>query len=120
MRCLVFPPPSYFKDVNQEIHELRETVESTENSLKELGCKYEVIDQVKLLKKCDDLQTHWQKIQGVIPERISVVNEELDGWIQYDEKLQQFKSWLSEVEEMCEDWKTHENSDRLIKNLEVF
>jgi hypothetical protein len=56
----------------------------------------------------------------MLPQRVTVVREEIRTWIEFDEKLEELQLWLVEVQEMCVEWKTQENSAVLIQNLEVW
>ena len=47
------------------------------------------------------------------------MREEIDVWIEFDERLEELHLWLEGVQEMCEQWKVQENSTAMIENLEV-
>ena len=47
------------------------------------------------------------------------MREEIDVWIEFDERLEEIQLWLEGVQEMCEQWKVQENSTAMIENLEV-
>ena len=99
--------------------ELGQVLEHTLSAFRELGQQYDIIDAEKLDIHCNELESKWREIQTVLPQRVTVVQEEIDAWIQLNGKLEEFSSWLDEVKEMCEEWKKQENSVALIQNLEV-
>ena len=98
---------------------LNEVLEPTVAAFKELGQQYNIIDSQKLHEHCNELKSKWQEIQEILPQRAAAAHEEIGTWIEFDEKLDEFQSWLEEVKEMCEQWKTQENSAVMIQNLEV-
>lgn len=98
---------------------LKEELAPTVAAFKELGPQFIVIDKQKLDDDCHELESRWREIQMFLPQRISVVRKEIDSWVQFDDKLEEFQSWLEEVKEMCGEWKMQGNSNILIQNLEV-
>lgn len=88
-------------------------------AFKQLGQQYNVIDIEKLHKHCNELESQWCEIQTVLPQRITAVREEINAWVEFDEKLEELQLWVEEVQEMCEQWKVQENSTAMIQNLEV-
>ena len=94
-------------------------LEPTVAAFKKLGQQYNVIDNEKLHEHCNELESQWREIQTILPQRITAVREEIDAWIEFDEKLKELQLWLEEVQEKCEQWKVQENSTAMIQNLEV-
>ena len=98
---------------------VNEVLEPAVTAVKELGQQHNIIDSEKLNERCNKLETKWRKIQTILPQRATAVQEEICTWIDFYEKLEEFQLWLEEVKEMCEEWKTQENSPVMIQNLEV-
>ena len=73
----------------------------------------------KLYERCNELESRWREVRTVLPQRITAVREEIDVWIEFDERLEELQLWLEGVQEMCEQWKVQENSTAMIENLEV-
>ena len=105
--------------VQLEMGELIKIFEPTVSAFEQLGQQYDIMDVEKVQERCDNLEARWKEIETVLPQRVRVVRDEMETWVKFDEKLEEFQSWLQEVEEMCEEWKTQENSINLIQNLEV-
>lgn len=93
--------------------------EPTVAAFKRLGQQYAVINVEKLHGHCDELESRWREVRTVLPQRITAVREEIDVWIEFDERLEELQLWLEGVQEMCEQWKVQENSTAMIENLEV-
>ena len=108
-----------FQGIQREIQEVPEVIKNVVTSFEELGKNHDLLDHEKLQKKCDHLETLWQEVEKALPERMDILRKEVEGWIQFDEQLQKFESWLDEVEGTCEDLKIQGNSDKLITGLEV-
>ena len=88
-------------------------------SFKDFGSRCELIDEEKLTKKCTELESRWQELQKTIPERLVIIQRELDSWVRFNRNLELFKSWLGDAEDIHKEWKIKENSEKLIKCLEV-
>lgn len=108
-----------FKDVQQAMTKLNETLDAAVTSFKQLGQQYNVIDTSKLHQRCGELESKWREVRTILPRRVEAVQEEITCWVEFETKLQGFQSWLEEVQDLREEWEAQESPAVQIESLEV-
>lgn len=80
------------------------------------------ISQDSVEKKCDSLKKKWSTINSSIPERVESLKEELQSWSRFYLELEEFVTWLEEMEALTHHEKPRNEKDakKQLKDLEVW
>jgi len=79
------------------------------------------ISQDSVEKKCDSLKEKWSTLNRSIPERVESLTEELQSWSRFYLALEEFVTWLKEMEALTHHEKPKDEKDakKQLKDLEV-
>lgn len=79
------------------------------------------IHQDSVEEKCNSLKKKWSSLNSSIPGRMESLKEELQSWSRFYCELEEFVTWLQEMEALTHHEKPRDEKDakKQLKDLEV-